>query len=56
MTAKVHQLVICHMCHHQIKDEVFTEWEGSVYCEPCFELYKELVSPMDVKPKLDKNR
>ncbi len=44
--SKVVQLTICHTCHTHIKtNESFTEWEGSIYCESCFELYQELVSP-----------
>lgn len=49
MKATVHNLIICHTCHNRIKNEVYTEWENSIYCDPCFELYKEMVSPLAIE-------
>lgn len=53
MATTIHQLIICHTCHHRIKDEVYTEWENSIYCDTCFELYKEMVSPITIKESSD---
>ncbi len=40
----VHYLIICHTCHERIKsNENYTVWEGSIYCETCFDIYMELV-------------
>lgn len=48
MTAKVVELVICQTCHKRIKgDEPNIQWEGHVYCDPCFDIYLELIGPRD---------
>lgn len=48
MVSKVIELVICQTCHKRVKsDSVHTKWEGHVYCEPCFEIYLELIEPRD---------
>lgn len=46
--AKVYTLAICHTCHRVIKkDEHYVPWENSLYCEPCFDEYLELIEPED---------
>ncbi|MEK5149059.1 hypothetical protein MKX53_18930 [Psychrobacillus sp. FSL K6-4615] len=55
MKTTVHNLIICHTCHHRIKDEVYTEWENSIYCDSCFELYKEMVSPIAIEEVSEDN-
>lgn len=46
--AIIYQLTICHTCHTVIKkNEGFTVWENSNYCEPCFDEYLELIEPGD---------
>lgn len=54
MKTTVHNLIICHTCHHRVKDEVYIEWENSIYCDSCFELYKEMVSPITIKESSDR--
>jgi len=44
--AKIYQLIICHTCQKKIKKEdIYTEWERSIYCEKCFDLYLKLIEP-----------
>ncbi len=46
MAASIHTLLICHSCHKRIKsDSLYTEWEESIYCEPCFDKYLDLITP-----------
>lgn len=48
--AKVIPLIICHSCHKPVKvQEPYTIWEDSIYCEPCFDLYMELITPEDLE-------
>ena len=47
-TATIHRLTICHTCHKKVKkNESHVEWENSIYCEPCFDIYLELIEPKD---------
>ena len=49
MCATIISLVFCNTCHKRIKTkESYTKWEGSIYCEPCFEDYLDMVSPTDL--------
>lgn len=44
--AIIYYLTICHTCHHVIqKNQAVTIWEGSNYCDSCFDEYLELVEP-----------
>lgn len=49
MSGVVISLMFCNTCHKRIKqEEPHMRWEGSLYCEPCFEDYLEMVSPEDL--------
>jgi formylmethanofuran dehydrogenase subunit E len=53
--ATIHRLVICHTCHERIRlNEPYTIWEDAVYCEPCFDIYLELVGPENELEKTTK--
>lgn len=42
-------LILCHVCHKKVKpNEHYTKWEGSVYCDPCFDVYVELLDEAEL--------
>jgi len=46
MTATIIELIICHTCQDkQKKNDSYVRWEGSIYCESCFDKYLELIDP-----------
>ena len=48
--ATVYKLVICFDCHYRLKNnDIFTTWEGRVYCDRCFEKYLESIEPSSWK-------
>ncbi len=47
MDTKIYHLVFCHTCHKPIRKNEFIEWEESIYCEPCFDRYLDLVEPRE---------
>lgn len=42
---KVIPLVICNSCHKHIKDVEFVNYQGTYYCEPCFDRELEELEP-----------
>lgn len=48
--AEVYRLLFCGTCHKKIeKDEALTEWEGDIYCEPCFADYLSMIEERVLK-------
>lgn len=49
MAAQIISLTFCNTCHKRIKKkEAFTQWEGSIYCDSCFEEYLDMVTPAEL--------
>ena len=49
MKNNVITLMFCNTCHKRIKkNDEFTRWENSIYCEDCFEDYLEMVTPAEL--------
>jgi len=44
MTATIFELIICHTCQNkQRKNDTYIRWEGSIYCDNCWEKYLVLI-------------
>lgn len=49
MSAVIIELIFCNTCHKRVRpEEPHVRWEKSLYCEPCFEDYLEMVSPEEL--------
>ncbi|MEK5071696.1 hypothetical protein [Sporosarcina sp. FSL K6-1508] len=44
MTAIIIELIICHTCQEKQREkDNYTKWEGSIYCEKCWDRYLDLI-------------
>lgn len=59
MKTKLIPLIICHTCQSKLngKDVDWTVWENSIYCEPCFQKYLQMIDEdvFDVHTKNKEN-
>ena len=48
MAAKIFHLLFCHTCHKRLKiNDSYTVFEGSNYCDTCFEQYLYMTQEED---------